>query len=154
MSDRSIWLIRYIVVLVLAVILGATLGEMSLFKTTKLAKGLNAGHFVQFLGYSGALLVFWLLARRVETVLDGKDPRWNAIKCILVPLATLIVVACGQAVLLLVLGPLMNRTWQHGYNLVAIAAIILSVVWLLAALLTGSSSLVPLFGKRLRARGS
>jgi hypothetical protein len=57
-------------------------------------------------------------------------------------------------VLLLVLGPLMNRSWQHGYNLVAIAAIILSVVWLLAALLTGSSSLVPLFGKRLRARSS
>ena len=138
--------------LVLAVILGATLGEMALFKTTKLAKGLNAGHLVQFLGYGGALFVFWLLARRIESLLDGKDPRWNAIKCILVPLATLIVVACGQAVLLLVLGPLMNRGWQHGYNLVAIAAIILSVVWLLAALLTGSSSLVPLFGKRLRAR--
>ena len=157
MSDRWMWLIRYGVVLVLAVILGATLGEMALFKTTKLAKGLNAGHVVQVLGYGGALLVFWLLARRIESLLDGKEPRWNPIKSIMVPLATLIVVACGQAVLLLVLHPLMNKSWQHTYNLVAIAAIILSVVWLLAALLTGSSSLAPLFGgsvKRLRPRGS
>jgi hypothetical protein len=41
--------------------------------------------------------------------------------------------------------------------LIAIIVIILSVVWLLAALLTGSSSLAPLFGgsvKRLRPRGS
>ena|SRR2546425_3717222 len=157
MSDRWMWLIRYGVVLVLAVILGATLGEMALFKTTKLAKGLNAGHVVQFLGYSGALFVFWLLARRTQSLLDGQDPRWNPIKSILVPLATLIVVACGQAVLLLVLAPLMNKSWQHTYNLVAIAAIILAVVWLLAALLTGSSSLAPLFGgsvKRLRPRSS
>jgi hypothetical protein len=157
MSDRWMWLIRYGVVLVLAVILGATLGEMGLFKTTKLAKGLNAGHVVQFLGYGGALFVFWLLACRIESLLDGKDPRWNPIKSILVPLATLIVVACGQAVLLLVLGPLMNKSWQHSYNLIAIIVIILSVVWLLAALLTGSSSLAPLFGgsvKRLRPRGS
>jgi hypothetical protein len=157
MSDRWMWLIRYGVVLVLAVILGATLGEMGLFKTTKLTKGLNAGHVVQFLGYGGALFVFWLLARRIESLLDGKDPRWNPIKSILVPLATLIVVACGQAVLLLVLGPLMNKSWQHSYNLAAIIVIILSVVWLLAALLTGSASLAPLFGgsvKRLRPRGS
>jgi hypothetical protein len=157
MSDRWMWLIRYGVVLVLAVILGATLGEMGLFKTTKLAKGLNAGHVVQFLGYGGALFVFWLLACRIESLLDGKDPRWIPIKSILVPLATLIVVACGQAVLLLVLGPLMNKSWQHSYNLAAIIVIILSVVWLLAALLTGSASLAPLFGgsvKRLRPRGS
>jgi hypothetical protein len=157
MSDRWNWLIRYAVVLALALILGATLGEMGLFKTTKLAKGLHAGHIVQFLGYSGALLVFWLLARRTESLLNGQDPRWNPIKSILVPLATLIVVACGQAVLLLVLGPLMNKAWHHSYNLIAITLIILSAVWLLAALLTGSSSLAPLFGgsvKRLRPRNS
>lgn len=157
MGDRWNWLIRYVVVLLLAVVLGVTLGEMGLFKSTKLTKGLNAGHIVQFLGYGGALLVFWLLARRVESLLDGKDPRWNPVQSVLVPFATLIVVACGQAVILLVLGPLMNKSWQHTYNLVAITAIILAVVWLLAALLTGSSSLAPLFGgsvKRFRARSS
>jgi hypothetical protein len=100
-------------------------------------------------------LVFWLLVQRTASLLDAKDPRWNLLKNVLVPVATLVVVACGQAVMLLVLGPLMNKAWQNTYNWLAIAAIILSAAWMLAALLTGSASLAPLFGasaRRLRAR--
>lgn len=156
MNDRWNWVIRYVVVLVLAVILAATLGEMALFKTTKFGKsGVNAARLVQFLGYGGALFVFWLLAQRAAVLLDPRHPRWSVIKSVLLPLATLIVVACGQAVALLLLGPLMSKAAQHSYNWVAIAAIILSAAWLLAALLTGSASLEPLFGnagKALRRR--
>jgi len=68
------------------------------------------------------------------------------LKSILLPLATLIVVAAGQAVLLYVLGPLMNKAWQQAYNWVAIASIVGAAAWLVAALFTGSSSLSPLFG--------
>jgi hypothetical protein len=143
-------------VLVLAVVLAAALGEMALFKTTKFGKtGLNAARLVQFLGYGGALLVFWLLVQRAASLLDAKDPRWNLLKSILVPVATLIVVACGQAVMLLLLGPLMNKAWQHAYNWVAIAAIIFSAAWMLAALFTGAAPRAPLFGasaRRLRSR--
>jgi hypothetical protein len=147
MNERWSWIVRYAVVIVVALVLAAALGEMDLFKTTRFGKtGLNAARLVQFLGYGGALLVLWLLAARPATLIPDQDRRWNLLKNILVPLATLIVVASGQAVMLRLLGPLMNKTWQEIYSWVSISAIILSAAWLIAALFTGSSSLAPLFG--------
>jgi hypothetical protein len=146
MSERWTWIVRYLVVIVLAAILAATLGEMALFKTTRFGKtGLNAGRLVQFLGFGGALLVFWLLAQKTAVLLDEKDPRWTLVKNLLLPLATLIVVASTHAVLLLLLEPLMSKAWHEAYNWMFIGGIILSAAWLLGALLTGSASLAPLF---------
>ena len=155
MSERWTWAIRYAVVIVLALILAFALGEMDLFKTTRLGKsGFNAARLVQFLGYGGALLVFWLLAQRAALQIEGRNALWNVAKSILLPLATLVVVACAHAVALLALGPLMSKTWQQIYNWVFIAAIVLSAAWLVAALFTVSSSLAPLFAKgRKRAGG-
>ena len=122
--------------------------------TTKFGKsGLNAARLVQFLGFGGALAVLWLMARRAADLLPAADERWNVLKSILLPLATLIVVASGQAVLLYVLGPLMNKAWQQAYNWIAIAAIIAAAAWLVAALFTGSASLAPLFGASRASRG-
>jgi hypothetical protein len=151
MSERWKWVVRYLVVIALAVILAAALGEMSLFKITKIGKtGLNAARIVQFLGYGGGLFVLWLLAQRAAALLPGEDRRWGLLKGILLPLTTLVVVAAGQAVALLLLGPLMNKAWQEAYNWIAIAAIILSAAWLLFSLFTGSSSLAPLFSNGRR----
>ena len=153
MTERWVWLLRYVVVIVLALVLAAALGEMELFKATKLGKtGLNAARLVQFLSYGGALAVLWLMAQQAAALLPSDDQRWNVLKSILVPLATLIVVASGQAVLLLVLGSLMSKVWQQAYNWVAIGAIIAAAVWLVAALFTGSASLAPLFGAGRHSR--
>jgi len=146
MKERWIWLLRYAVVIVLALVLAAALGEMELFKTTRFGKsGLNAARLVQFLGFGGALAVLWMMAQRAASLLPSGDERWNVLRSILVPLTTLIVVASGQAVLLLVLAPVINKAWQQAYNWVAIVAIIAAAAWLVAALFTGSSSLSPLF---------
>lgn len=147
MSERWSWIVRYVIVVIVAVALGAALGETELFKSTRLGKtGLNAARLAQFLGYGGALLVFWLLAQRAAKLLPVQDKRWGAVCSAVIPLATLIVIACGQAVALLVLGPLMSKTWHEIYNWVFIAAIILSAGWLVWTLFTGSPSLAALFG--------
>ena len=152
MNERWIWLLRYAVVIVLALILAAALGEMELFKTTRFGKtGLNASRVAQFLGYGGALLVFWLLAQRAATLLSAEDARWKLVKSILVPLATLIVVACAHSVILLILGPVMSKAGLPAYNWTFIAGIILSAAWLVGALFTGSASLAPLFGGESKA---
>lgn len=154
MNERWKWMVRYGVVIVLAAALAAALGEMALFKTTRIARtGLNAARIVQFLGYGGALFVLWLLARRAATLLPAQDRRWGVVKSVALPLATLLVVAAGQAVGLLLLGPLMSKAWHEAYNWAAIAAIIASAVWLLLALFTGSASLAAFFGNgRARSR--
>jgi hypothetical protein len=46
----------------------------------------------------------------------------------------------------------MSKAWHQIYSWVAVSAIILSAAWLLAAVLTGSSSLAPLFGGRIPRR--
>ena len=149
MSDRWVWVIRYVVVIVLALVLAAALGEMALFKSTRIGKtGLNAARLVQFFGYGGALFVFWLLARRSATLLPSGDARWDVARSILLPVATLIVVAAAHAVVLLLLQPLMSKAWLQAYNWLFITGIILSAAWLLAALFTGSSTLRPLFRGR------
>jgi hypothetical protein len=153
MTERWIWLLRYTVVIVLALILAATLGEMELFKTTKFGKaGLNASRVAQFFGYGGALLVLWLLACRAAKLLSGDDEKGKLVKCLLVPLATLLVVACAHSVILLILGPLMSKAWLPAYNWTFIAAIILSAAWLVGALFTGSASLGPLLGGQSKPR--
>ena len=153
MNERWSWIVRYAVVIAAALALGAAFGEMALFKNARFGKsGLNAAHLAQFLSYGGALVMLWLAARRAAALLPDQDPRWNVLKSTLVPLTTLIVVSTGQAVLLLLLGPLMNKAWHQVYNWVSVAAIILSAAWLLAAVLTGSSSLSPLFGGRMPRR--
>ena len=153
MNERWVWVVRYLVVIALALILAAALGEMELFKSTRFGKtGLNASRVVQFLGFGGALAVFWLLAYRLAALIPGADPKWKIVKSILVPLATLIVVACAHSVLLLVVGPLLSKSWVPTYNWVFIAGIILSAAWLVMALLTGSASLPGLFGAEDRSR--
>lgn len=140
MSERWTWVVRYVVVIVLAMILAAVMGDMALFKSTKLGKsGLNAARIVEFLGYGGALAVFWLLAQRAALLLDAKDARWSTLKAIVLPAATLVVVACGQAVALLLLGPLLGKPGVQIYNWVAVLGIVVSAGWLLAALFMGSS---------------
>jgi hypothetical protein len=147
MAERWGWVVRYVVVIILAIVLALALGEMELFKSTRFGRsGLNAARLVQFLGFGGALVVFWLLARRGAALIPDDDERWNILKTVLVPLATLVVIAAGQAVLLLLLGPLMSKGWHEAYNWTFIAAIILSAAWLVFSLFTGSSSLAPLFG--------
>ena len=147
MSERWMWAVRYAIVIAVAVILGMALGEMELFKTTRFGKtGLNASRVVQFFGFGGALLVFWLLAQRASAQISGQTDRSRLAKSIVLPLATLIVVACAHAVILLILGPVISKAWLPTYNWTFIAGIILSAAWLVAALFTGSASLSPLFG--------
>jgi len=153
MNERWSWIIRYAVVIAAALALGAAFGEMSLFKTTRLGRtGLNAANLVQFLTYGAALVLLWLAARRAAALLPAGDVRWNVLRSTLVPLTTLIVVSAGQAVLLIVAGPLMSKAWHQTYSWISVTAIILSAAWLLAAVLTGSSSLAPLFGGRMPRR--
>lgn len=147
MNERWKWIARYLAVIAAAIVLAALLGHMELFKAARIGKtGLDAARIVQFLGYGAGLAVFWLLAQRAAGLLSGEPGRWSMVKPVIMPVATLIVVAAGQAVALVVLAPLMSKAWQDAYNWTAIAAIVLSAAWLLLALFIGSASLAPLFG--------
>src|SRR4029077_13595928 len=149
MNERWGWIVRYAAVIAAALARGPAFGETALFKTTRLGRtGLSAANLVQFLAYGVALALLWLPARPAGGRLPAGDVRWNVLKSTLLPLTTLIVVSAGQAVLLIIAGPLMTKAWHQTYNWISVTAIIVSAAWLLAAVLSGSSSLAPLFGGR------
>src|SRR6266487_675155 len=65
MNERWMWVMRYVIVIVLALALAWVLGDMALFKTMRFGKtGVTAARLAQLLGYGGAMVVFWLFAHR------------------------------------------------------------------------------------------
>jgi hypothetical protein len=110
MNERWSWIVRYAVVIAAALALGAAFGEMALFKTTRLGKtGLNAGQSGAVPRLRPCAHDSLAAARRAAALLPADDVRWNVLKSTLLPLTTLIVVSAGQAVLLIIAGPLMSK---------------------------------------------
>jgi len=133
------WVLRYVIVIVLALALAWVLGDMALFKTTKFGKtGLTAARLAQFLGNGGALVVFWLLAQRAAELIGPEHGRWLLVKPIILPLATLAVIAIAHPVVLRALGSMMTRSFRQGYNWGFIAALVACAVWLVVAVLSGA----------------
>ena len=153
MSRNYVWLIRYALMIVVALILGAAIGELSLFKQATLGTHkLTAAKLAQFLGYGGALFMFWLLAQRAMHELN-KQGGWARIASFVVlPFATLVVVIAAYYIVLIVGGGLMSRTFRAAYNWVFVLGITAAAIWLAVALFRHSESLVELLrlgqGKR------
>ncbi len=137
------WAGRYVMVIVLALVLGAAIGAMPLFAKTFLVSGkLNAAQVVRFLGYGAALIVFWILGQRLTMALRQQQAsRWNALQSLILPIVTLIVVSAMYSVILLVLGPLLGVTLQKIYDWMFILAIIACAIWLIMAVLGQADAL-------------
>jgi hypothetical protein len=140
MNERWSWLARYAVVVIVALVLAAALGSTDLFNKTRLiAKGLSASHLVRFLGFGGALAVLWLAAYRAHGLLGELGERWRIAEALVLPLATLIVVASAHPVMLLIVQPLMDKSLREIFDWVFIAGIVGSAVWLLLSMFNGSA---------------
>jgi hypothetical protein len=143
MNERWSWVLRYVAVIALALVLAAVLGDMALFKVSKLGKtGISAARLVQFLGYGGALVIFWLMAQRASEMIAPIDGRTRLLKCTLLPVATLIAIAAGHVVVKPFVLPLLKKAWYPYFNWVFITLIVLAACWLVASLLRGSSSVL------------
>lgn len=121
---------EYGVALVLAFLLAAILGQVSLFRETSVGK-LRASDLVQFVGYSGSLVIGWLGAREL-----ARNPpvEWTwmvPFQGLVVPLATLLSIAIAYGVLLFALEPLVGKLGKAIYNWVFIAAIVADSIWLI-----------------------
>lgn len=128
------WLVQYVVAIFLALLLGAILGGLPLFQDTSLGDTrLLASHTVQFLAYGGALILFWLLGRRVALQASDDTASPLPIRLFLrqlTPLVTLIAVLVGYKVLLLIGDPFLDRTAKMIYNWVFVVGIIGVGTWL------------------------
>ena len=140
------WISRYVLVIVIALVLGGTIGEFSLFKQTTLGTPkLTASAFVQFMGYGGALLLLWLLGRKAADQLRAGAGKSAFLSYIVVPLVTLIVIAGAYTVLLTILRPFMDAGPRNIYNWIFVLGITVCALWLAVALFHHSEPMVELF---------
>ena len=137
------WVGQYGVAILLALALGAILGNLSLFKETAVGDTkLSASRVVQFMGYGGALLLLWLLGRRAAMQLPEDGKGVSFLRHVITPLTTLIVVSAGYNVLLLLGGPFLDKTGKVIYNWVFVIGIVSTSLWLTLAWFLKSAPLM------------
>ena len=142
------WTARYAVVLVVTVLLGAEIAELAVFKQTALGTPkLPASALARFLGYGGALIIFWILGRRTARQLCSAESNSQPVGALVLPLTTLIVLSAGYDVVLAILWPFLDATGKDVYNWICVASITASAIWLVAELNRHAESII----ERLRA---
>ncbi len=130
-SSAWAWLSRYVLVIVMALVLGAFVSDLELFKQTALGTNkLTASKFARFLGYGGALLVFWLASLRSAHQLHSQGGKAASFGSLLVSLATLIVVVIGNSVLGLIVNPFLDKDLRNVYDWVFVTGITAAAFWL------------------------
>lgn len=146
------WIARYALVLLVALLLGAALAELSVFKQTTLGTPkLTASAAARFLGYSGALIVFWILGRRAGLQLRSAGGGSAHLGHLILPLTTLIVLSAGYDVVLAILRPFLSATAKDVYNWIFVLGITGCAVWLVVALYQHAEGMVELL-KALQVR--
>lgn len=137
------WIIQYGVAIGLAIGLGLLLGSIPLFRETALGSTkLKASDLAQFLGYGGALLMFWLCGRHAAEQIPT-DWKWvNSLRHLFLPLTTLLVVTAAYGVMLLLCGPFFDKTGRAIYNWLFVIGISSSALWVVLTWFLKSASLV------------
>ncbi|HXV06386.1 MAG TPA: zinc ribbon domain-containing protein [Burkholderiales bacterium] len=139
------WIIRYAVVLLVAVLLGTGIAELPVFKQTTLGTPkLPASALARVLGYGGALVIFWMLGQRTAAELRRAGGGAAQLGFLVVPLATLIVLSAGYDIGLTILRPFLGAGYKNAYNWLFVLGISASALWLVVALYQRSEGLVDL----------
>lgn len=148
------WLLQYGISMLLALLLGAILGSVPLFKEAALGgTKLTASHLVQFLGYGSALLLLWLAGQRAVTQIpEGKS--YSVLRYLVLPLAALLVMAAGYKVVLLLLGPFLGKAGKTIYNWFFAIGIGGAALWLIVAWFQNSAAFIEGLGQPGRSSGS
>lgn len=142
-AARWVWVGQYSIAILLALFLGAILGALAPFKSTILVgTTMRASRVVQFMAYGGALLFFWLFARRAAFELEGEGKGLTFLSRVATPLSTLVVVSASYDVLLLIVGPLLLATGRTIYNRMFVLGISIAAVWFILSLFRHSALLI------------
>lgn len=129
------WVGRYLAVIALSLILAGALGHMDLFEKTHVGSKLSAAHIVEFLGFGAALVLTWLLAQRATVVVRGQRGKAQAFVHLILPVASLAVIALAYSVVLLLIKPFLGATLGTVINWIFIIFILACAVWLVMAVL-------------------
>ena len=141
------WMMQYGVAMVLMFVSAVIMGHIPLFRETTIGK-VHASDLVQFIGYGGALVIAWFGARQLAAE-PPDDWKWlMPYLALILPVATLAIVAISYGVLLYVCDPFLSKSGKGIYNWIFIAAIVASSVWLILSWVQKCAPLVAALNSR------
>jgi hypothetical protein len=147
MKDNWVWIGKYLIVIIAALVLGAVLAGLEPFKSATIGTaGIGAGSLVQFIAHSGALAMLWALGYRHSSQLRSMGGRSAALSSTVLALVTLIVVASAYGVLLRFINPFLAPDAKPFVDWTFIVAILSAAGWLLWALFADSEAWIEAIG--------
>ncbi len=124
------WMMEYGVAMILAVLCALILGHLPLFREATVGK-LHASDLVQFIGYSGAMVLTWIGARQLAAD-PPEDWKWlTPYRALILPVATVVMVGLAYRVLLYACEPFLSKSGKVIYNWFFVVGLIASCTWLI-----------------------
>ena len=137
------WLVQYGVTMMLALGFGALLSQVPLFHETSLGTSkLRASQCVQFLGFAGALLVFWQFGQRMASEPHSMAPRMRFLCPVMMPFTSLMVLIASHPVGGLVLHPFLGKNGKGVYDWMFVIGIVGAALWVVIAWYTKAAPLL------------
>lgn len=156
MDENWLWIGKYVIVIVAALILGAVLGGIDPFREATVGGShLSAGALVQFIAHTGALVMLWALGLRHSSQLRRGASRSAHLATSVLALVSLVVIACFYGVLFHFVGPFLVADSKPILDWSFIGAILATSAWLLWALFSDSDAFLSALGKdRTSSKGA
>lgn len=148
MNKNWLWVWKYVVVIVAALILGGVLGSLGLFKSATLGTPkVTAAALSQFIAQGGALALLWMLGAGIAQQLRETGGGAARLASMVLALVTLVVAASAYVVLLRFIAPFLARDLKPFLDWAFILGILAAAVWLLWSLYKDSDALIEALGK-------
>lgn len=153
MNKNWIWVGKFTVVIVVALLLGAILGNLPLFMSATLGTPkLTAGSLVQFISHAGALTLLWLLGQRLAQQLRSAGGLGGQLASPILALATLIVTISTYYVATQFSAPFLGRSVKSSIDWMFIIGILAAAVWLVWMLYENAEAIMEAISKARRPR--
>ena len=129
------WIGRYALVLLAAVLLGAGLGELAVFKQTLLGSSkLSAAMLARLTAYGAALAILVLLGQRAARQLQSMGNAASHVGHLVLPVTLLVVSSAAYDVALEALHPFLSSGQKEALNWVFVLGISACAIWLVVEL--------------------
>jgi hypothetical protein len=143
-----IWIVKFVLVIAAALVLGEVLGSLELFKSATLGTPkVTAGSLVRFIAHAGALVLMWMLGQRLAQQIRALGGGMARLADPVLALITLIVTASAYVVLIKFSAPFLGNGIRTLLDWTFIFGIIAAAVWLVWALFQNSEAVMEAIGK-------
>jgi eukaryotic-like serine/threonine-protein kinase len=147
-ANSWLWIGKYLIVMIAALILGAVLGGLEPFRDATVGSSrVNAGALVQFIAHTGALALLWAMGLRHAAQLRRGAGRAVHLSSSVLALVSLIVIASFYGVLFRFISPFVAPDVKMYLDWSFIAAILAVACWLLWALFVDAESFLQAVGR-------